>query len=287
MGNDSYSIYQIKETDEARGVRFEPLERLKATGGAVDHGNYDLVYGGPLEGEIQTPAQRLEAIYQRFNVDHPMDFAGHSLSVSDVVVLRLRGEVTAHYVDRFGFAEVPEFLDGPYLYYATQRPVDIGTFPKTDGGPVRIENYDARVPVEDGAFVAWGCLTYSAPLAEKQAQNYELRPAINNPDLLRVPPRQLHARVQAVGRWEQAGNMPEARRTTEQRPGHNDFRVKASSAQWLVNLAFRRVQGKQARAAQKKPIAAQLAEGAEQAAKENAARLVPDKSEKKPEKDDR
>ena len=75
---------------------------------------------------------------------------------------------------------------GLYKYYSTQRPVDIGTFPKPAGNePDEIENYDKRVPVEGGAFLAWGHLTYTKPLTEKQAADYELRPAPEVSGLLR------------------------------------------------------------------------------------------------------
>ena len=70
-----------------------------------------------------------------------------------------------------------------YKYYSTQRPVDIGTFPKTDGGPVRFENFDIRENVEQGQFKAWGYLIYDAPLSEKQISDFELRAAPGNPDL--------------------------------------------------------------------------------------------------------
>ena len=72
---------------------------------------------------------------------------------------------------------------GLYKYYSTQRPVDIGTFPKpSHNAPDEIVNYDQRIPVEGGAFPAWGPLTYTRPLTEKQAVDYELRPAPGNPD---------------------------------------------------------------------------------------------------------
>lgn len=75
---------------------------------------------------------------------------------------------------------------GLYKYYSTQRPVDIGTFPKPPhNAPDEIVNYDQRIPVEDGAFVAWGHLTYTKPLTEKQASDYELRPAPNISELCR------------------------------------------------------------------------------------------------------
>ena len=67
---------------------------------------------------------------------------------------------------------------GLYKYYSTQRSVDIGTFPKPPhNAPDEIVNYDRRIPVEGGAFLAWGHLTYTRPLTEKEASDYELRPA--------------------------------------------------------------------------------------------------------------
>ena len=102
---DTFSIYQIKGGDETRDLRFEPYDRLTATGHRVDAKNYTLVYSAEL-----TPGTSLEDIYTRFNIDHPKDFKGHSLSVSDVVVLHQNGQDTAHYVDSFGYKEVPEFF---------------------------------------------------------------------------------------------------------------------------------------------------------------------------------
>ena len=102
---DTFSIYQIKGGDETRDFRFEPYDRLQAAGNVVDRANYELVYSAPL-----APETSLEDIYTRFNIDHPKDFKGHSLSVSDVVVLHQDGQDAAHYVDSVGFREVPEFL---------------------------------------------------------------------------------------------------------------------------------------------------------------------------------
>ena len=102
---DTFSIYQIKGGDETRDFRFEPYDRLQATGNVVDKANYELVYSAPL-----APGTSLEDIYTCFNIDHPKDFKGHSLSVSDVVVLHQNGQDTAHYVDSFGYKDVPEFL---------------------------------------------------------------------------------------------------------------------------------------------------------------------------------
>ena len=103
--DDTFSIYQLKDGDETRDYRFEPYDRLQAAGLAVDRANYELVYTAPL-----APGTSLDDIFTRFNIDHPKDFKGHSLSVSDVVVLHQNGQDTAHYVDSFGYKEVPEFL---------------------------------------------------------------------------------------------------------------------------------------------------------------------------------
>lgn len=102
---DTFSIYQIKGGDETRDFRFEPYDRLQAAGNVVDRANYELVYIAPL-----APETSLEDIYTRFNIDHPKDFKGHSLSVSDVVVLHQNGQDAAHFVDSVGFRQVPEFL---------------------------------------------------------------------------------------------------------------------------------------------------------------------------------
>lgn len=102
---DTFTIYQLKREDATRDYRFEPYDRLQAAGLAVDPAHYEPVYSGPM-----TPGMTLENIYTRFNIDHPQDFKGHSLSVSDVVVVQQGGQSTAHYVDSFGYKTVPEFL---------------------------------------------------------------------------------------------------------------------------------------------------------------------------------
>ena len=101
----SFSIYQLKGGNETLDYRFEPLDSIHRNGLSVKPENYELVYEAPL-----TTKDNLESIYTRFNVDRPADFTGHSLSVSDIVVLHQNGKDTAHYCDRAGFSEVPEFL---------------------------------------------------------------------------------------------------------------------------------------------------------------------------------
>ena len=102
---DSYGIYQLAHGDATRDLRFEPYDRLQATGHTVDRANYELIYTAPLTADIT-----LNSIWEKFNIDHPKDFKGHSLSISDIVVLHQNGKNTAHYVDSIGFQKVPEFL---------------------------------------------------------------------------------------------------------------------------------------------------------------------------------
>ena len=102
---DTYSIYQLKDGAETRDYRFASLDELQRFGLTVRPENYELVYTASL-----ADTDDLERIYTRFNVDHPADFKGHSLSVSDIVVLHEDGKDTAHYCDRLGFSQVPEFL---------------------------------------------------------------------------------------------------------------------------------------------------------------------------------
>ncbi len=84
---DTFTIYQLKGGPETRDYRFEAYESLQEAGLAVDRQNYDLIYTAPLDGKTT-----LEDIYRTFNLDRPADFTGHSLSVSDVVVLNRSGK---------------------------------------------------------------------------------------------------------------------------------------------------------------------------------------------------
>ncbi len=104
-GNESrFGIYQLKDTEETRDIRFMNMDYLEKKGIPVSRGNYTLVYTGEF-----TEGMSLEDIYTKFNIDHPADFTGHSLSVSDMVVLHQDGENTSHYVDSVGYREIPEF----------------------------------------------------------------------------------------------------------------------------------------------------------------------------------
>ena len=114
---DKYGIYQLKDNPELDKFRFEGTESLKRRGITKDNfdavlpENYKLVYLGELsEMQGQTQSETLEAIYTKLNIEHPADYKAHSLSVSDIVVLHENGENSAHFVDSFGFTELPKFM---------------------------------------------------------------------------------------------------------------------------------------------------------------------------------
>ena len=114
---DKYGIYQLNDDPKLDKFRFEGTESLKRMGitkdnfDAVSPENYKLVYMGELaELQGQTQSETLEAIYTKFNIDHPADYKAHSLSVSDIVVLHEDGENSAHFVASFGFTELSKFM---------------------------------------------------------------------------------------------------------------------------------------------------------------------------------
>ena len=109
QAENTFSIYQLKD-DVPVDFHFRSLERLQEKGLAVDPANYEKIYTAPL-----TPGTTLEGIFEKFNIDRPEDFKGHSLSVSDVVVLHQNGKDTAHYTDSIGFVDISKdfLLENP------------------------------------------------------------------------------------------------------------------------------------------------------------------------------
>jgi len=172
---DTFSIYQLKRGDETRDFRFEPYDRLQAAGLAVDPANYDLIYTAPL-----TPGTSLEDIFTRFNIDHPADFKGHSLSVSDVVVLHQAGQDAAHYVDSIGYQAVPEFLreqqeltpDARMTGEQIRTPR--GSFHVTDMTREQMEaaGYGFHHQSEDGKYFIMANGTQAFAVAAEPQQNY-------------------------------------------------------------------------------------------------------------------
>ena len=173
---DAFGIYQLKDGDGMRDYRFEPYDRLQAAGLSVEATNYNLVYTAEL-----TPGTSLEDIYTRFNTNHPEDFKGHSLSVSDIVVLHQNGENTAHYVDRIGYRDVPEFLRGQVqqltpdgLMTGEQITTPRGSFSVTamSREQMKAAGYGVHHQSEDGKYLIMGNGTRAFAVAAEPPENY-------------------------------------------------------------------------------------------------------------------
>ena len=183
---DTFSIYQLKQGDTTRDYLFEPLDAIRSNGLSVKPENYEQVYTAPL-----TEKDSLESIYTRFNIDRPADFKGHSLSVSDIVVLHQDGKDTAHYCDRFGFSQVPEFLQPERAaevtiptpdQMATQERINTprGSFCVTNMTREQMEaaGYGVHHQSDDGKYLIMGNGTRAfAVLAEQPEKDNPLRTA--------------------------------------------------------------------------------------------------------------
>ena len=106
---DSFAIYQLRNSADTAQLRFMSSAYLEQKGLPVERENYAAVYAGNLDrgGDTQ---DKLDALYETFNIRRPEDFHGHSLSVSDIVALKQNGVVSCHYVDPQGFKELQGFL---------------------------------------------------------------------------------------------------------------------------------------------------------------------------------
>ena len=255
---DTFSIYQIKGGDETRDFRFEPYDRLQAAGNVVDRANYELVYSAPL-----APETSLEDIYARFNIDHPKDFKGHSLSVSDVVVLHQDGQDAAHFVDSVGFREVPEFLQEQKQL--TPDDLETGETVKTPRGTFHVTamsreqieaaGYGFHHQSDDGKYLIMGNGTRAFAVAAEQAQR-------DNP---------LKTAEQTI---EQNGNMIDGIINNTPTVDELEAKVKAGEQISLVDLANAvkadKERGKGAKPEKKPSIRAQLRADKEKAQKKNA-----------------
>ena len=255
---DTFSIYQIKGGDETRDFRFEPYDRLQAAGNVVDRANYELVYSAPL-----APETSLEDIYTRFNIDHPKDFKGHSLSVSDVVVLHQDGQDAAHFVDSVGFREVPEFLQEQKQL--TPDDLETGETVKTPRGTFHVTamsreqieaaGYGFHHQSDDGKYLIMGNGTRAFAVAAEQAQR-------DNP---------LKTAEQTT---EQNGNMIDGIINNTPTVDELEAKVKAGEQISLVDLANAvkadKERGKGAKPEKKPSIRAQLRADKEKAQKKNA-----------------
>ena len=104
-GEERFAIYQINHGSKAMEYQFMGMDFVKSQGMEVTAGDYKCVYSGILE-----PSDNLDTLYSVFNQNHPADFRGHSMSVSDVVITNRNGDLRAFYVDSFGFTELPDFV---------------------------------------------------------------------------------------------------------------------------------------------------------------------------------
>ena len=254
----TFSIYQLKHGDETRDLRFEPYDRLQATGNVVDRANYELVYSAPL-----APETSLEDIYTCFNIDHPKDFKGHSLSVSDVVVLHQDGQDAAHFVDSVGFREVPEFLQEQKQL--TPDDLETGETVKTPRGTFHVTamsreqieaaGYGFHHQSDDGKYLIMGNGTRAFAVAAEQAQR-------DNP---------LKTAEQTT---EQNGNMIDGIINNTPTVDELEAKVKAGEQISLVDLANAvkadKERGKGAKPEKKPSIRAQLRADKEKAQKKNA-----------------
>ena len=160
---DKYGIYQLKDDPELRQFRFEGTEALKRMGitkynfDAIKPENYSLIYVGELsELQGQTQGETLEAVFEKFNIDHPADYKGHSLSVSDIVVLHEDGKNSTHFVDSYGFTELPHFtraLEGVKEQEADKAEIELTDeekqFLETDDAPLIAKKFLAWDEIED------------------------------------------------------------------------------------------------------------------------------------------
>lgn len=105
---DTYAIYQLKRDDATTDIRFMNSDYLKSKGIEPQYENYELIYTGALTKD-GSQMDKLEDLYRVFNIEHPQDFTGHSLSISDIVALKQAGVVSYHYVDSVGYKELHNF----------------------------------------------------------------------------------------------------------------------------------------------------------------------------------
>ena len=156
---DRFGIYQLKDTEETRDIRFMAMDYLEMEGIPVSRENYTLVYTGELKAGMS-----LDDIFTEFNVDHPADFTGHSLSVSDVVVLHQDGENTSYYVDSVGYREIPEFT----------KELSISAEISTEKSPVMEETAEENVAEPDNDKVSYYVIEDLSTWAENSPEKSKL-----------------------------------------------------------------------------------------------------------------
>ena len=159
-------------TRNAKEVEAEAVAYTVAQHYGIETSDYSFAYIAGWSKDKDTP--ELKA-----SLDRIRQAANEMIMAIDDHIFYLENEKNIEVISSAPEEPAPGLQENSrYRYYSTQRPVDIGTFPKpTDNKPVEIHNYDSRIPVEDGSMLAWGYLEYAKPLTEKEASDYELRPA--------------------------------------------------------------------------------------------------------------
>ena len=138
---DSFAFYQLRDHESTHDHRFLSMSQLQAAGLTVERTNYEMVYTGALHHSSgKAVPELLNYIFYRFNMERPEDFYGHSLSISDIVALKVDDSVSAHYVDRYGFQKLYGFLSDQLLKNAEMQMAD--DYGMIDG----IINNDKREP---------------------------------------------------------------------------------------------------------------------------------------------
>ena len=155
--SDKYGNYQLKQNPDLDHLRLEGTESLKRMGITKDNfdvikpENYELIYVGELsELQEQTQGETLEAIYEQFNIAHPEDYRGHSLSVSDIVVLHQNGKNSAHFVDSFGFTRLPDFMQTLEGVKEQEAEIDTSGHDVQKSEPEKQEQQTSDNTLEDG-----------------------------------------------------------------------------------------------------------------------------------------
>ena len=177
--DDTYAIYQLKNDENLRNHRFESLYHLQKLGLTVDYKNYDLTYTGHFEAAADTNGT-LNGIYEKFNEDRPKDFTGHSLSMSDVIVLKQHGDYTAHYVDAIGFKEVPEFIKPINSLRSIEDTVE-----QNDN---QFDGLINNVPTKDSDKTREAVEGHEDKKPQKESVKQRLKKSSEKPELSKTPP---------------------------------------------------------------------------------------------------
>lgn len=105
---NGFAILQLKNSEDTQDELFQSYEALRRQGKEPVPEHYEMAYSGVLPN-FKNRDDMLEGLFMKFNIDHPMGFTGHSLSVSDIIKLDIEGKVSYHFVDSIGFRELPDF----------------------------------------------------------------------------------------------------------------------------------------------------------------------------------